>query len=173
MIAGIIDKLIFGVVLITLMQLPLLADHYLQYLQGYLDAIQTEVNRDQALAKQYDYPNVHALITAHKQSPIASVQADAEHKSLRIQKLTHLQRSILVFTDGTLADKIAYMLTPKHSKTLAAVTHNFKPGIPLNPQYLIFCTFFALLLNLLGALPIKLVRYVKHKCSGNNARTKH
>ncbi|WP_054112519.1 DUF2937 family protein [Marinagarivorans algicola] len=173
MISSIIDKLIFGMVLIVLMQLPLLADHYLQYLQGYFDATQKEVARDQALAKQYNYPTVYALIAAHKQSDIASVQADAERKSLRIQELAELQHGILLFTDGTLADKLVYMLTPKHSKTLATVTQNFKPGIPLHPQYLIFCTFFALMFNIIGAMPIKLVRYVKHKRSGHNARIEH
>lgn len=163
MISGIFDKLIFGTVLLALMQFPLLADHYLQYLQGYFDAVKKEVARDQALAAEYNYPNVQALIEAHKTSHLPSVKADAESKSQRIQELAQLQHGITLLSNGHLTQKIIYMLKPSQSQTLIAVTQNFKPGIPLSPQYLLICTFIALGLNLLGAMPIKAARRLKQK----------
>lgn len=163
MISGIFDKLIFGTVLLALMQLPLLADHYLQYLQGYFDAVQKEVARDQALAAKHNYPSVQALIEAHKTSHLPSVKADAENKSQRLEELAQLQQGIRLFSHGHLGQKVTYMLNPSHSQTLMAVTQNFKPGIPLSPQYLLVCTLLALVFNMVGSLPIKVVRRLKQK----------
>lgn len=163
MISGIFDKLIFGTVLLALMQLPLLTDHYLQYLQGYFDAVQKEVARDQVLAQKHNYPSVQALIEAHKTSHLPSVKADAENKSQRLAELAQLQQGISVLSHGHLGQKVMYMLNPGHSQTLVAVTQNFKPGIPLSPQYLLICALMALAFNMLGALPIKIVRRIKQK----------
>lgn len=163
MISGIVDKLFFGVILLSLMQLPLLADHYLQYLQGYADAVEIEVLHYQKLANQYGYPNVEALIDAHKNSSLPSVKADAEHKSQKITELAQLKQGVALLTQGNLAKKVLYILSPNRSDTLLSVTQNFKPGIPLTPRYLLFCTLLALLLNIVGASPARITRHLRSK----------
>lgn len=150
MITGIFDKLIFGVLCLGLMQLPLIADHYLQYLQGYTDAVSQEVRQYQALATQYNYPSVQALITEHQQSAIPSVKADAMYKQQRLAELVTLEQGLAVFKTGHLGQKIAYMVAPQHAEILRAVLPNFKPGIPLSPYYVLLCIGLALSFNVLG-----------------------
>jgi hypothetical protein len=162
-ISGILDKLIFGIVLLTLFQLPLLADHYKQYLSGYYDATKIEVEALNALAQQNNYSDVQALIAAHQASNLPSVRQDADNKQALLYRFDSLQKGIAVFTNESLWQQTAYMLTPSRHETLQRVVSHFEPGIPLSPQYLLICALAALLFNLLMASPVKIVRKVKQR----------
>ena len=54
MIVRALDKVVFAVVFIITLQVPILADHYRQYLNGYYDALR-EVSSSSALAKQHGF----------------------------------------------------------------------------------------------------------------------
>ena len=163
MISGILDKLVFGAVLLAFFQLPLLADHYKQYLSGYYDATQKEVDAIQQLAQQNNYADVHALITAHQGSNLASVRQDANNKQALIDRFDSLQIGINIFNDAPLWRKTSYMLNPSRHETLQRVITHFEPGIPLSPQYLLLCALAALIFNVLMASPIKIIRRIKKK----------
>jgi uncharacterized protein YciI len=163
MISGIFDKLLFGLFLLILFQLPLLADAYFQYLSGYYDAKKLEVNRLESLAAEHHYSDINALIAAHKTSSLPSVRADAENKSALVAEFESLKAAISVFNNDELWRKVFYMLHPDRTATLARVIANFEPGIPLSPRYLLLCALVALALNVLAASPLKLAARIRAK----------
>lgn len=163
MISGIIDKLVFGAVMLAFFQLPILADHYQQYLTGYYDATLEEVEKLNALVIKNQYADADELITTHQSSPIASVRQDADNKKQLLIKHSQLNEAIALFERGSLTDKITYMFNPARHETLQRVISNFEPGIPLSPRYLLLCALAALGFNLLAATPAKAIRHVRKK----------
>ena len=163
MISGIIDKIVFGAVLLAFFQLPLLADHYKQYISGYYDATQIEVQQLQELAQKNNYSDAYALISAHQRSNLPSVQQDANNKLLLLERYEMLTEGIGIFNSDSLWRKTSYMLNPTRYDTLQRVITHFEPGIPLSPQYLFLCALAALFFNLVMASPVKIVRHVKRK----------
>ena len=161
MISGILDKLIFSAVLLAFFQLPLLADHYKQYLSGYYDATKEEVDAIHLLAQQNSYADVYALITAHQGSNLASVRQDAKNKEALINRFNSLKIGMNIFNDEPLWRKTYYMLHPSRHETLQRVIAHFEPGIPLSPRYLLLCALAALVFNLAMASPVKIIRRVK------------
>ena len=57
-LARVIDKLLFAALFIAALQVPILADHYRQYLAGYFDATREQVAELEVLARQFNYPSV-------------------------------------------------------------------------------------------------------------------
>ena len=170
MLTGIIDKLVFATVLLALFQLPILASHYHQYLQGYADASEQQIAQYQQLATQYHYSTVEAMLAEHQQNTLASVRADAALKAQQLAAFEELQAALNVFEQGNLWQQTQYMLQPAQYTHLTSVLRNYKPGIPLNPEYLGLSLLMALLFNLIAAAPWQLTRrYRKHKHSKNTA----
>lgn len=163
MIKGIIDKLVFGAVLVALFQLPIFADHYRQYLSGFEAGLRQEVNTLNLLAASTGYPSTQALIDAHKQSTIASVRIDADNKQTLLKKHQSAVAAIAIFNDGSLFQKSRYMLAPERIDTLKEVSKHFKPGIPLDVEYLLLCALFALIFNLTASSPYHCYCYLKKR----------
>ncbi|HEY7774149.1 MAG TPA: DUF2937 family protein [Marinagarivorans sp.] len=163
MISGIVDKLVFGAVLLAFFQLPILADHYQQYLTGYFDATHEEVEKINAMVVKHQYADTEALIASHQKSSIASVRQDADNKKQLLIRYKQLSDAVALFERGTLADKVTYMLNPSRHETLQRVVSNFEPGIPLSPHYLLLCALAALGFNALAASPAKAVRHIRKK----------
>jgi hypothetical protein len=158
MLTGILDKLVFAGVLLTLFQLPILASHYHQYLQGYVDANEQQIAQYQQLALQYHYPSLEAMLAEHQQNTVESVRADATLKSQQLVALQELKAGLTIFEHGSLWQQTHYMLQPAQYPQLVSVLRNFAPGIPLNPEYLGLCLLAALCFNLIAAAPWQLRR---------------
>jgi hypothetical protein len=62
LIARLIDKLVFGFILVIALQLPQLADHYQQFLSGLYESTRWQVEGYEATAKEYHYADVDAMI---------------------------------------------------------------------------------------------------------------
>lgn len=169
MITGIIDKIVFAALLLALFQLPILADHYHQYLQGYVDAGEKNLQQITQLAEQYHYPNVQAMLDEHQRNSTASVRADAQLKLQQIDQHRQAQAALAVFEHQSLWQQTLYMGNPTNLPQLKAVLQNFAPGIPLTPRYLLLCVVVALAFNLLAALPLQLARRFKHKSETRRA----
>jgi hypothetical protein len=159
LIGRLIDKLIFGVALLFSLQMPLLVDHYHQYLAGWYKATQWQVDGYQATAKAHEYADANAMITHHLNNAEPSVRADAQQKLATIELLAQLNTGIQTFTNGHLLEKMMFMLHPQRTYALKDVVQNFKVGIPLSPSGLLFGVIFGLILNLLILLPFRLMNW--------------
>ena len=85
MFIRVVDKIVFATLFVAALQVPILADHYRQYLSGYYDATREEVSAMSALATQHGYASVGAMLNALRQNSEAVVRADAEdRKSTRL-----------------------------------------------------------------------------------------
>lgn len=155
MIGRLLDKLVFGVALIVALQMPLLVDHYHQYLSGWYKATQWQVDGYEATAKTHQFANAQAMIDAHLNNAEPSVRTDAEQKLATLERLADLRLGMDTFATGNLLEKMLFMLHPDRIHVLKDVIQNFKPGIPLNASGLAFGVVFALLLNFLIMLPFR------------------
>ena len=158
MIGRLFDKLVFAVALIAALQVPLLVDHYHQYLSGWYKAIQSQVDGYETTAKAHQFADAKAMIDNHLKNPEPSVRADAEQKLQTISLLSELRLGMETFSSGTLFGKIGFMLHPDRIHLLKDVVQNFKPGIPLHASGLAFAVIGALVLNFLIMLPFRLMR---------------
>ncbi|WP_027251859.1 DUF2937 family protein [Photobacterium halotolerans] len=157
MVGRIVDKLLFGVMLIAALQVPLLADHYQQYLAGLFEATQWQVKGYENTARQYGYPDVNAMIEQHLDNQEASVRADALQKQATLSHYQDLKAGLAVFEQGTLIEKSVYMFTPARFDALEKTLTHFKPGIPLSLNGLMFGAILGLAANILLTLPFSLL----------------
>lgn len=157
MFTQLLDKLIFGLALLVCLQVPLLADHYQQFIAGQLDATQWQVDGYEANAKQHGYANARAMITHHQHNDVASVRADALQKLETLDNFDRLTDSLLIFQEGNLLEKSYYMFHPDQYAVLEKTLQNFKPGLPLGTEGLVFGVVAALILNMVVVLPFWLL----------------
>lgn len=155
MIGKLLDKLVFAAALILSLQMPLLVDHYHQYLSGWHNATQSQVDGYAATAKTHQFANVQAMIDAHLNNAESSVRTDAEQKLATVELLADLSVGMDTFANGNLFEKMGFMLHPDRVHVLKDVVQNFKVGIPLNTSGLVFGLVCGLLLNVLIMLPFR------------------
>lgn len=153
MIGRLIDKLVFALALLVALQIPLLVDHYHQYLSGLYKATQWQVEGYEATAKANQFVDAKAMIEQHLRNTEPSVRADAEQKQKTIQELNELSSGIATFTHGSLLEKIWFMFQPARIQLLKDVVQNFKVGIPLSASGLLFSLVLAFILNFVILLP--------------------
>ncbi|PJE79111.1 hypothetical protein CI610_01919 [invertebrate metagenome] len=163
MIGQLIDKLIFGAALLVALQIPLLADHYQQFLSGFYEATKCQVERYEATARQYNYPSVGAMINHHLLNPEPSVRADAQQKRETIQQLQEISTGITAFKSGNMVPKVIYMFHPVRYHYLKKTLNNFKPGFPLTLNGLTFGVIVGLLINWIVLWPFILIRRLAQK----------
>ncbi|QUJ69546.1 DUF2937 family protein (plasmid) [Photobacterium sp. GJ3] len=157
MIGRLLDKLIFGAALLAALQLPLLAEHYQQYLSGLYDATKWQVDGYEATAHQFGYASTQAMIERHLTNDEPSVQADARQKQATVIRYQALQHGLAVFRQGDLMAKTLYMFHPSRIEQLETTLENFKPGIPLTVHGILFGVIAALAVNLLLTFPFLLI----------------
>ncbi|MEW9799212.1 DUF2937 family protein [Alteromonas sp. CYL-A6] len=168
-----LDKLVFAALLLVTMQVPILADHYLQYLSGYADATQAQVSQYQRLADEFGYPSVQAMIDDLSRSDTPLIKADAQNKAAQISQLHALQEGISVLKDGHYFAQAWYMVQPARTDTLRRVLDNFSPSIPLRPTDILFSLIAALGLNLLIISPFAAARAIQHRKAAHRAPPFH
>lgn len=153
LIGRLLDKLIFALALLVALQVPLLADHYRQFLSGLYESTQWQVDGYEATARQHEYPDLKAMIDHHLQNNVPSVRTDAEQKLATLDTLETLKQGLLLFEQGNLFNKAAYMFSPARYTYLKTVLSNFSPGVPLSVNGLVFGVAVGLILNYLIILP--------------------
>lgn len=153
MIARLIDKLVFGLLLVIALQLPQLADHYQQFLAGLYASTQWQVDGYEATAKEYHFADAKAMIAHHQQNEEPSVRADAEQKLQTLVLYKELTQGIAIFNTGNLFEKTAYIFNPVRFDYLEKTISNFKPGIPLTASGIGFGVLVALVVHYLGSIP--------------------
>lgn len=157
MIGRLLDKLVFGAALLVSLQMPLLVDHYHQYLSGLYSATKWQVDGYAATAKAHEFADVQSMIDNHLKNAEPSVRADAEQKQETVELLQDLTTGMDTFAHGHLVQKMMFMLHPQRVHVVKEVVHNFKVGIPLSADGLLFGVIVGLLLNVLIMLPFRLM----------------
>ncbi|WP_372930839.1 DUF2937 family protein [Shewanella putrefaciens] len=153
MIGRLIDKLVFGFILVLALQLPQLADHYQQFLSGFYESTRWQVEGYEATAKEYHYVDVNEMIAHHQQNEEPSVRADAEQKLQTLARYKALTEGMAIFNTGNLFEKTAYMFNPTRFDYLEKTISNFTPGIPLTTSGIGFGVLVALVVHYLGSIP--------------------
>lgn len=149
MFVRVIDKVVFAVLFILTLQVPILADHYRQYLSGYYDALRDEVSSSSMLAKQHGFSSVEAMLNSLQTNSEALVREDAQLKATRFAQIEVIEQGMRKLEHGHYFEKLMFMATPSQYDTLQRVLKNFRPSVPLTPSSVIFSLISAILLNLL------------------------
>jgi hypothetical protein len=156
-IINIFDKIVFGVLLLLFFQVPILADHYLQFVSGYFEATERQVEGFKANATQHEYADVYAMIKDLSANPNSVVRTDAQQKMQTMQEYEDLKVSMVTLKNGNIYERAWFMFHPARWQTLNKVYENFKPGIPLHLQDLGFSLLTALILSLCIMWPFKVL----------------
>mgnify|MGYP003624236534 CR=1 FL=1 len=166
LLLNIVDKLVFGTLLLLALQVPLLADHYLQYISGYFAALEKQVEGFEANAKLNAYDDVYAMIDDLLLNNTAAVRVDAQQKLSTLEEYEDLTVALNLFASGNILQQSWYMFQPSRYDTLQNVLDNFEPGIPLGVTEILYAIVLAMLLNLCLLLPGKCLGWIrqdKHK----------
>lgn len=129
----VLDKLVFAFLLLATLQIPILADHYRQYLTGYTDATKQQVAGYQRLADSFGFSSVDKLINNLKRNPDPVIQADAQQKAQTVATLKKLEAGLATLTSGNYFSQAWYMFQPERFTMLDRVLDNFRPSLPLTP----------------------------------------
>jgi hypothetical protein len=147
-IINIFDKIVFGALLILFFQVPILADHYLQFVSGYYDATEHQVEGFKENAAMHDYKDVYAMINDLLGNSNAVVRTDAEQKMQTMHEYEELKTTIATLQNGNIYQRAWFIFNPTRLDTLKKVYENFKPGIPLGLNDVGFSLLTALILSL-------------------------
>ncbi|OFI34432.1 hypothetical protein BFC17_18570 [Alteromonas lipolytica] len=157
MIVRLIDKLFFAVLLIALLQIPIVTDHYLQYLHGYVDATETEVLHYQQLARDYGYADTDSMLSALIANSDPLVSADARHKQAVIQAHAQARQAMAILQSSHYFEQFWYFIQPRQYARLTKVLELYQPSLPLRPQAIGAAIVTAICLYLLLWLPVFLM----------------
>lgn len=153
LLARVTDKLLFAILLLATLQVPILADHYRQYLSGFYDAQLEQVTAIEQLARDYNYNTVDALLESLAQNSNPVVREDARNKASAIARMREVETGLETLTNGAYYQQAWYMFSPSRKNTLFRVLDNFSPSVPLSPEPVVFSILFAILLNVLVWTP--------------------
>ena len=150
MVVRVLDKVVFAVLFIITLQVPILADHYRQYLNGYYDALRDEVASSSELAKQHGFSSVEAMLDSLQKNSEPVVRENASMKASRFAQITTLEQGMRKLEHGHYFEQLVFMASPSQYGTLNRVLDNFRPSVPLTPSSIVFSLVTAIFLNLLS-----------------------
>lgn len=148
-----IDRLLFAVLLLITLQLPILSDHYRQYLSGYVNALDKQVEGWKQLAKEFRFSSVDDFIRHLESNEDAVVAGEATQKRATLAELEDKREGLAILTHGNYPQHVAYMFAPSNIGTLNDVLENFKPSLPLTPIDIVYSVVLAIVLDAILLLP--------------------
>ncbi len=154
-IINIFDKIIFGALLLLFFQVPILSDHYLQYVSGYYDATSKQVEGFKENAAKHEYSDVYAMINDLLINENSVVRTDAEQKMQTMNEYEELTLTIATLKQGNIYERAWFIFNPARFDTLKKVYENFKPGIPLSGNDIGFSILTALILSICIMWPFR------------------
>lgn len=156
-IIGIFDKILFGALLLFFFQVPILADHYLQYISGYYQATEHQVKGFESNAAQHGYEDAHAMIRDLEINENPVVRTDAQQKKETLAEYEQLTQAINTLKAGNIYQRAWFMFNPTRIDTLKKVLPNFRPGVPLTLDDILFSVLTALALSIIILHPLRLL----------------
>lgn len=148
-----IDRLLFATLLIATLQLPILCDHYRQYLSGYLAALNEQINAWNRIAEEFSFTSIDAFIQHLESNPDAIVKKDAIAKRTTLIDFERKREGLTVLKEGIFPEQVIYMFSPNNLSTLNEVMKNFKPGLPLTASSIVYSVVLAIVLDAVLLLP--------------------
>ncbi|MCW8091363.1 DUF2937 family protein [Alteromonas sp. ASW11-130] len=149
----VLDKILFATLLLVALQVPILADHYRQYLTGYYDATAAQVEEYKALSVRHGYTHLEDMLAELEKSSNPVVRDDTQNKVNTLAMLKELNEGIRVLNRGHYYQQAWYMLSPSQNETLRRVLDNFHPSIPLSPEAVVFSLISAIIINVIMWAP--------------------
>ncbi|MBU2977447.1 DUF2937 family protein [Alteromonas sp. C1M14] len=162
-----IDKLFFAALFVACLQIPVLIDHYRQYLTGFYDATYQQVEGLNALATQYGFDSAEELVAYLSGNRDAIVRQDAQAKAQLLVTLSDTQAGLNILNHGHYFQRVSYIFSPKRYQTLTNVLDNYTPALPLTIPSVLYSLLLALLLNIVLASPFwgckRVYQWHKHR----------
>lgn len=155
LIVNLVDKLMFGGLLLLTLQIPMISDHYLQFISGYYESTKSQVDGFKENASIHEYSDVYAMIEDLLKDPKSVVRADAAQKLHTLHEYEQLTSAIDTLKNGNIFDRAWFMFNPSRWSALEKVMENFKPGIPLSLKDLLYSALTSLAFSSLIAWPLK------------------
>jgi len=155
MVVNLIDKIFFGLVLLAAFQVPILSEHYLQFVNGYYQSTSNQVDGYKVNALNHGYASVESMVSDLKNSANSVVRDDAIQKQKTLREFYELQQGVQLLKTGNIFQKAWYIFNPTRWHVLKQVLQNFKPGMPLSVWDIIYSTLFALLISTLLLWPFR------------------
>jgi len=151
LIVNLIDKLMFGGLLLLAFQIPIISDHYLQFISGYYESTKSQVDGFKENAAIHEYLDVYAMIDDLSKDPKSVVRADAAQKLHTMHEYEELTSAIDTLKNGNIFERAWFMFNPSRWSALEKVMENFKPGVPLSPTDILYSVLTSLALSSLIA----------------------
>ena len=148
-----IDRLLFACLLLIALQLPILSDHYRQYLSGYIDGLNEQVETWQQLAKEFKFDSVDDFITHLQGNADPIVAKDAQTKRDTLIELHNKQAGLAVLNSDNYPQHWLYIFSPNNFSTLSKVIENFRPSLPLTPTAIVYSVVLAIILDAILLMP--------------------
>jgi len=158
LIANILDKILFGALLLFTLQVPIISDHYLQFISGYYESTKQQVEEYKKNAEKHEYENVDAMIVDFMRNSNLAVREDGKQKRLLLRRHEALIETITILKTGNLFERALFMFHPSNWHSLTKVLENFRPGIPLRVEDFLLSTLTALFLSMFFSLPFRFYR---------------
>jgi len=147
MVFSIIDKAVFSLLLFISLQIPNFVNHYHQFINGYYQALEKQVDGYQLTALEHNYPDTESMIEHHMANNVSSVRSDAKQKKRTIEDYNRLENALLLFEGNNLALKLVFISKPHNHHFFSQSLVNYKPGIPMDVYSLGFSFIFAVVVN--------------------------
>ena len=155
MIGNILDKLVFGTLLIVAFQVPIVGDHYLQFISGYFEATKTQVDGYKANAAKHEYTDVYEMVNELANNPNPVIRDDAVQKLQTLEEYEQLNLAITTLQNGNIFQRAWFVMQPERWESLNKVLENYKPGIPLKGSDVLLSILVALLASIIIMSPFK------------------
>ncbi|WP_100655974.1 DUF2937 family protein [Alteromonas flava] len=150
-----VNKLWFALLLIALLQVPVLSTQYIQYLAGYVEANQQQIQQWQLLSERNNLSSVTVLLQRLSENTDPVVRQDANNKLMLLEETKQLEAGLAHLSLANYPQQLIYLLNPRQFDHLSAVLQRFKPGIPLGMNELFWSLGLAIGANLLLLLFVR------------------
>ncbi len=163
--AGFIDRMLFAIGVLALMQLPNFIDQYTQRIGGYYSAEKTHLEKYQSIADDNYAGNIEALISDFKGSSKNAISQTGADIEATLITISDLKDGLAILENHNLPQKIFYLLTNTDINLAKGTMNVFRPGIPFSMDAAICGVLGGILFSLTFNGLIKLPRLLFFRSS--------
>lgn len=145
MLLNLLERLVFGVLLLAALQIPLICDHYLQFINGVYLTRKHDVERIEENARVSEYPSMDAMLDDLSTDIKPAVRHDVEQKRQILEEYRQAGIQVDKLQNGNYFERGWVVLS--NPEISSEVLRNFKPGIPLNPKDIVYSFLVSILLS--------------------------
>ena len=128
---GLLDRLVFTLGVLILMQLPHFVDQYSHRLGGYQRGVQQQLAQFQAIADANFSGALDALVADFTASTSPAVAATGHQVAAARNRAAQLAQGVRILETRSLPRKLVYLATDLEPVIARDSLRTFKPGIPM------------------------------------------